>query len=178
VAPGGKRCFAAFSGDVAPALLVFGAEVDLVGPEGARRLPLARLYRNDGMDHLTLKPSELVAAVHLPGAAAGAVSGYAKSRIRGSIDFPLAGAAARVAMDGNRIGALAIALTGVNPYPQLVTGTDAFAGKSLDAAALDRVREMVRTQAKPMKTTTTPPWYRRRVVGALARRLVAQLAGV
>jgi 4-hydroxybenzoyl-CoA reductase subunit beta len=175
VAPGGKRCFAAFSGDVAPALLVFGAEVELAGPDGARRLPLARLYRNDGMDHLTLRPSELVAAVHVP--AAGGASGYAKSRIRGSIDFPLAGVAARVAMDGANVGSLAIALTGVNPCPQMVTGTAAFAGKPLDAAALDRIRDMVRSQAKPMKTTTTPPWYRRRVVGALARRLVAQLAG-
>jgi 4-hydroxybenzoyl-CoA reductase subunit beta len=140
-----------------------------------RRLPLAKLYRNDGMDHLTLKPSELVAAVRLPSVPDSA-SGYAKSRIRGSIDFPLAGAAARVAMDEGRVRALVIALTGVNPYPQLVMGTDAFAGKPLDSAALDRIREMVRTQAKPMKTTTTPPWYRRRVVGALARRLVARLA--
>ena len=35
---------------------------------------------------------------------------------------------------------------------------------------LDAIREMVRTQAKPMRTTTVKPWYRRRVVGALARR--------
>jgi 4-hydroxybenzoyl-CoA reductase subunit beta len=176
VAPGGKRCFAAFSGDVAPALLVFGAEVELAGPEGARRLPLKDFYRNDGMNHLTLKPSELVTAVRVPPASAAA-SGYLKSRIRGSIDFPLAGVAARVAMDGGRIAALDLALTGVNPYPQVVTGTAAFVGKPLDDAALDRIRDMVRSQAKPMKTTTTPPWYRRRVVGALARRLVARLAG-
>jgi 4-hydroxybenzoyl-CoA reductase subunit beta len=80
-------------------------------------------------------------------------------------------------MDGGRIAALDLALTGVNPYPQVVTGTAAFVGKPLDDAALDRIRDMVRSQAKPMKTTTTPPWYRRRVVGALARRLVARLAG-
>ncbi|MBT7756279.1 MAG: 4-hydroxybenzoyl-CoA reductase subunit beta, partial [Rhodospirillaceae bacterium] len=29
VAPGGKKCFAAFSGDVAPALLIFDAEVEI-----------------------------------------------------------------------------------------------------------------------------------------------------
>jgi 4-hydroxybenzoyl-CoA reductase subunit beta len=176
VAPGGKRCFAAFSGDVAPALLVFSAEVELASPDGTRRIPLKDLYRNDGMNHLTLKPSELLTAVRLPQAPEG-VSGYLKSRIRGSIDFPLAGVAARVAMDGATVKSLDIALTGVNPYPQIVTGTGAFVGKPLDGAALDRVREAVRSQAKPMKTTTTPPWYRRRVIGALARRLVAQLAG-
>ena len=178
VAPGGKRCFAAFSGDVAPAMLVHGAEVDLEGPNGARTIPLADLYRDDGMDHLALEADELLVSIRLPKPAAGTVSAYEKSRIRGSIDFPLAGCAVRVTMDGDTVADLAIALTAVNPYPHIVTGLDGFAGKALDGDALDKIREMVRSQAKPMRTTTIRPWYRRRVVGALARRLTAKLAGV
>jgi 4-hydroxybenzoyl-CoA reductase subunit beta len=178
VAPGGKRCFAAFSGDVAPSLLVHGAEIELAGPEGRRRIPLPQLYRNDGKAHLQLKPGEIILAIHLPAATAGNASAYEKARVRGSIDFPLAGAAVRLKMAGNTVEELAIALTGVNPYPQLVTGTDAFVGKPLDEAALDRIRENARRQAKPMRTTTVAPWYRRRVVGALARRLAAQLSGL
>ncbi len=177
VAPGGKRCFAAFSGDVAPAMLVFGATADLEGPGGARTIPLADLYRNDGMDHLTLEDGELLVSVFLPAAPDGTVSAYEKARIRGSIDFPLAGAAVRLRMDGDALAELDIALTAVNPYPHLVKGTDKFVGKPLDTDALDTIREAVRTQAKPMRTTTVRPWYRRRVVGALARRLAARLAG-
>jgi 4-hydroxybenzoyl-CoA reductase subunit beta len=177
VAPGGRRCFAAFSGDVAPAMLVFGATVDLEGPGGARTIPLADLYRNDGMDHLTLQDGELLVSVFLPAAPDGTVSSYEKARIRGSIDFPLAGAAVRLRMDGDMLADLDIALTAVNPYPHLVKGGDKFVGKPLDADALDAIREAVRTQAKPMRTTTVRPWYRRRVVGALARRLAARLAG-
>jgi len=177
VAPGGKRCFAAFSGDVAPAMLVHGAEVDLEGPNGARTIPLVDLYRDDGMDHLTLEADELLVSVRLPKPAAGTVSGYEKSRIRGSIDFPLAGCAVRVTMDGGKVADIAIALTAVNPSPHIVTGLDDFVGKPLDDDALDKIREMVRSQAKPMLTTTVRPWYRRRVVGALARRLTAKLAG-
>jgi 4-hydroxybenzoyl-CoA reductase subunit beta len=105
------------------------------------------------------------------------VSGYEKSRIRGSIDFPLAGCAVRVTMDDGKVADIAIALTAVNPYPHIVTGLDGFVGKPLDEDALDKIREMVRSQAKPMLTTTVRPWYRRRVVGALARRLTAKLAG-
>src|SRR5882757_8605478 len=37
-------CFATFSGDLAPALLTLGAEVDLAGPAGKRTLPLEQLY--------------------------------------------------------------------------------------------------------------------------------------
>ena len=175
VAPGGKRCFAAFSGDVAPAAMVHDAEAEIAGPGGSRRIPLADLYRNDGMDHLTLEPGELLTHLHLPKPAAGVRSAYVKSRVRGSIDFPLAGVAVRTRMDGDKVAALTIALTAVNPYPQIVKGTDAYQGKALDEEALDAIREMVRKQAKPMRTTTVMPWYRRRVVGALARRLVGQL---
>ena len=177
VAPGGKRCFAAFSGDLAPAALVHGAEATLAGPDGRRRVTLDALYRNDGMDHLALEDGEMVVALHLPGATAGIPSGYRKSRIRGSIDFPLAGVAAALAMEDGKIASLDIALTAVNPCPHRVGKIDGFVGGPLDEERLDALRDTVRTQAKPMRTTTVAPWYRRRVVGAMARGLLAELAG-
>jgi 4-hydroxybenzoyl-CoA reductase subunit beta len=178
VAPGGKRCFAAFSGDTAPGLLVSGAEIDVAGPDGARRMALADLYRNDGMAHLTLAPGELLTAVHVPADAAGVPSAYEKARVRGSIDFPLAGAAVWLKRDGGNVAALRIATTGVHTHPAIIRDLDKFAGKALDAAALEEIGEMVRSQSRPMRTTTAKPWYRRRVVGALARRLTARLAGM
>ena len=177
VAPGGKRCFAAFSGDVAPAMMVYEAKIDLEGPNGSRTIPLADLYRDDGMDHLTLEQDELLVSIRLPKAGPGAVSAYEKSRVRGSIDFPLAGCAVRLTEDDGKIADLRIALTAVNPYPQMVNGLADFIGKALDDDALDAISELVRKQAKPMRTTTVRPWYRRRVVGALARKLTVRLAG-
>ena len=174
VASGGKRCFAAFSGDVAPAMMVHGAEVEIAAVGGSRGVPLADIYRDDGMDHLALEPGELLATIHLPKATAGA-SAYEKARVRGSIDFPLAGAAVRLAMAGGKVAELRIALTGVNPLPLEVDGLDKFVDAALDDTALDEIRELVRRQARPMATTTVRPWYRRRVVGALARRLAARL---
>lgn len=175
VAPGGKRCFAAFSGDVAPALLVHGAEIDLAGPSGERSLPLGRLYRDDGMDHLALADGELVTSIRLP-PAAGARSGYEKSRIRGSIDFPLAGVAVRLRLDEGRIADLGVALTGVAPWPFMVRGLGDLEGGPPGEDVLDALRDRVRAQAKPMGTTTVKPWYRRRVAGALARKLARRLA--
>ena len=42
VAPGGKRCWAVWSGDTAPALITLDAEIEIAGPRGIRRLPLAQ----------------------------------------------------------------------------------------------------------------------------------------
>ncbi|MDG2033217.1 MAG: FAD binding domain-containing protein [Rhodospirillales bacterium] len=178
VAPGGKRCFAAFSGDMAPSMLVYDAEVDIASEDGIKRMPLIDLYQNDGLDHLTLKPGELLTAVHLPQVLAGDPSAYEKARVRGSIDFPLAGAAVRLRTSADGlIEDLAIALTAVNPYPQIVSGLEGLIGAKLSKESAMQVRDTVRKQAKPMRTTTVAPWYRRRVIGAITKRLVEELAG-
>ncbi|MCH8111253.1 MAG: FAD binding domain-containing protein, partial [Proteobacteria bacterium] len=175
VAPGGRECFAAYSGDLAPAMLVHEARAGLIGPDGRREIPLADLYRDDGMDHLTMAPGELLASVLLPKETADIPSGYEKSRVRGAIDFPLAGAAARLRTRDGVIEDIHVALTGVRSWPFALTGTDRFVGEVLDDGVLDDLREMARTQSKPMRTGTVAPWYRRRVVGALTRRLAARL---
>jgi 4-hydroxybenzoyl-CoA reductase subunit beta len=49
VAPGGKKCWAVFSGDTAPALLALGAEIEIASAAGVRRIPLSEFYTGDGM---------------------------------------------------------------------------------------------------------------------------------
>ncbi|MFN3566126.1 MAG: FAD binding domain-containing protein, partial [Burkholderiaceae bacterium] len=58
VAPQGRRCHAAFSGDAAPALIAYEAQVEVAGAKGTRRLPLSELYVDDGAKHLALAPDE------------------------------------------------------------------------------------------------------------------------
>jgi 4-hydroxybenzoyl-CoA reductase subunit beta len=178
VAPQGGRCHAAFSGDLAPALIALDAEVELVSARATRRIALAALYRDDGAAHLTLAPDELLVRVHVPRPASGTASGYRKARVRGSIDFPLAGVAIALRMDGAHIAALRVALTGTNAHPLVLEGTDALLGRDVDAAALGALAKLVGKQVSPMRTTATPSHYRRQVAGVLAQRLLRELAGV
>ena len=177
VAPQGKRCHAAFAGDLAPALLVLGAEIDVTGSRGTRRIPLGDLYTDDGAAHLTLTPGEIVAAVRVPPQPAGARAGYRKARARGAIDFPLAGVAARVVMRDGVVAELRVALTGTNSRPFLLDGTADLAGRPLDDAALAKLGKLVQKQVSPMRTTVTHSNYRRQVAAVLAQRLARELAG-
>ncbi len=174
VAPKGDHCFAAFSGDLAPALMVLGAEVEIASPGGGRVIPLPEMYRDDGRAHLLLGPDELVAAVRLP-PDPGWRAGYAKARVRSAIDFPLAGVAAALMAEGAVVTALRVALTGTNSMPIRVRGTEAFVGAPLDEAALERLAGLLPKQIQPMTSTFTPPGYRRRVVANLTRSLLARL---
>lgn len=173
VAPQGQRCHAAFSGDLAPALLAFGAEIDIAGPQGRRRISLSELYVEDGKAHLALAHGELIVAVHLP--SDPPPSAYAKIRLRGAIDFPLAGVAVALAAAGLNIRSLRIALTGTNPRPFLLAGTEFFAGRSVDEKLLQEIDRLVQKQVKPMRTTMASANYRRIAAAALARRLTARL---
>ncbi len=173
VAPQGQRCHAAFSGDLAPALLVFDAQIEIAGADGRRRIPLSALYLEDGLAHLALKPGEIVTAVHLPSVRAR--SGYAKIRQRGAIDFPLAGVAAALSRNGPLIASLRIALTGTNSRPLLLAGTDAFRGRALDDKLLQDIDRAVQKQVQPMRTTLISSNYRRVAAAAMAKRLISKL---
>jgi 4-hydroxybenzoyl-CoA reductase subunit beta len=170
VAPQGKKCRAAYSGDLAPALLVLEARLETSG--NALR-PLRSLYNDDGAKHLALQPGEIVAAVHLPPAKGR--SGYAKLRSRGSIDFPLAGVAIAVSLVNGAIEELRVALTGTNSRPLLIEGTEALVGKESGEATAAALAKLVQKQAGPMRTTLTASDYRRQGAMVLARRLFARL---
>jgi len=176
VAPQGKRCHAAYSGDLAPALLVLGAEVQIAGPGDSRWTPLATLYRDDGAQHLTLAPGEFLLAVRVPIPPQAMRSGYRKARVRDAIDFPLAGVAVALELAEGRVQDLRVALTGTNSRPLLLTGTEEFRGQAADAALGERLVKLVQHQVSPQRTTVTPANYRRQVAAALARRLVNELA--
>ena len=179
-------CFATFSGDLAPALMVLDAEVDLAGPKGRRWLPLQELYagdarhdgsgRGDGKRYLALAPGELVVAVRA-NAIPGLRSAYDKLRIRRSIEYPVAGVAVALRRDGDTLADLRVAITGTNPRPVLLDGTRALCGGPLDGRVFQGLDALVRDQVMSMKTTFTPGHYRRRMAGVLARRLVQRLWG-
>lgn len=175
VAPQGDRCHAAYTGDLAPALLVFEAEIEVAGPGGRRRIPLAELYVEDGRAHLNLGDDDVIVAVHLP--PAGTLrSAYRKIRVRDAIDYPLAGVAVAMSLNGKTIERLRIALTGTNSRPFALDGTDTFVGKAIDEEVLSQIERLVQKQVQPMRTTIVSAQYRRLAAAALARKLTSALA--
>jgi 4-hydroxybenzoyl-CoA reductase subunit beta len=180
-------CFATFSGDLAPALLILDAELDIAGPSGARTIPLADLYigyarkdepvtptRGDGKYFLSLRPGETITAVRAKNVP-GLRSAYDKIRIRRSIEFPVTGVAVALERERDRLTDLRVAFTGTNPRPVRLAGTVALCGGALDQRVFAGLDVLVRDQIMAMKTTFTPGHYRRRVAGVLARRLLRKL---
>jgi 4-hydroxybenzoyl-CoA reductase subunit beta len=178
VVPQKDKCYATFSGDLAPALMVLDAEVELAGPNGRRRIPLPELYdvEGDGIRRTRLGPGELLVAVHLPAAARGRPGTYLKLRVRPSYDFPELGVAASAEFDGRRVRSLRLALGGADPYPRRFDVlTEALVGEVLSDDRLAAFAADVERSVRPVHNTFLLPDYRRRMVPVYVRRALTRL---
>jgi len=177
VAPGGSKCWAAFSGDTPPALLCLDAEIEIASASGLRRMPLRDFYTNDGVAYRNLQPNELVTRVFLPESSADYSGVYRKLRVRGSIDYPLAGVAVVIKRSNGHIADGRLAITAVNPAPLLVKGaSELLTGKILDEALAEAVGNLAAKTAKPLTTSALTPEYRREMIRVFTKRAVLQAA--
>ena len=167
------RCYATYHGDVAPALIVLGAEAEIAGPGGQRTIPLVELFVEDGARRLTLEPGEILSAVIVPPPGRWRAA-YEKARVRDAVDFPLAGVAVAMERDGDRIAGLRVVITGTNSAP-LAVPTGSIVGTAWDAAAAQALEKAVRATSNVLATTVATVRYRRRVLQALTRKLADEL---
>jgi 4-hydroxybenzoyl-CoA reductase subunit beta len=176
VAPGGTKCWAAFSGDTPPALLCLNAEIEIASASTTRRIALRDFYTGEGDDYRKLQPHELLTKVILPHSSSGYGGAYRKLRVRGSIDYPLAGVAVAVKRSNGHIEDIRIALTAVNPAPVLVEGVNALLrnGK-IDEHAAEQAGELASRVAKPLTTSALTPEYRREMIRVFTKRLVSEI---
>ena len=177
VAPGGEKCWAAFSADTPPALLCLNAELEIAGTSGVRRVPLREFYTGLGDSYRKLEPDELLTRVFLPESAADYRGIYRKLRIRGSIDYPLAGVAVVLKRSNGHVSDARLAITAVNPAPMLVKGaTQMLEGKTVDEGLAEAVGDLAARTAKPLTTSALTPEYRREMIRVFTMRAVLAAA--
>ena len=178
VAPGSPRCWAVSSSDAAPALWSLGAQVRLVGPGGERLLPIAALYRDDGIQYLSKRADEILTEIVLP-PADGWRSAYLKLRRRGAFDFPILGVAAAVQLEGDVVRAARIVLGAVASLPREATRAAALlVGQRLTGEAIEAAAEAATGPARPLDNTDLTHPYRKKVARVYVARALARIAGL
>jgi 4-hydroxybenzoyl-CoA reductase subunit beta len=177
VAPGGVKCWAAFSGDTPPALLCLKAEIEIADANGTRRIPLQDFYTGDGVNYRRLLANELVTRVFLAAESADYRGIYRKLRVRGSIDYPLAGVAVVMKRSNGHVADARVAMTAVNPAPMLVMRAgELLIGRTVDEALAEAVGDLAASTAKPLTTSALTPEYRREMIRVFTKRAVLAAA--
>jgi 4-hydroxybenzoyl-CoA reductase subunit beta len=178
VAPGSPRCWAVSSSDTAPVLWALGATARLAGPAGERTLPVAALFKDDGIDYLAKRPDEIVTELALP-SDDGWASVYLKLRRRGSFDFPVLGVAAAVRREGDVVREARIVLGAVASQPrEATTAGAALVGERLTSETITGAAELAAGPSKPLDNTDFTHPYRKKVTRVYVARALARLAGL
>ncbi len=178
VAPSSPRCWAVSSSDTAPVLWSLGARVRLMGPGGERTVPMAALYRDDGIEYLAKRADEILTEIVLP-PADGWRSAYLKLRRRGSFDFPILGVAAALRLEGDVVREARIVLGAVASLPREAPKAAAvLVGQRLTAETIEAAADAAAGPARPLDNTDLTHPYRKKLARVYVARALARIAGL
>jgi len=176
VAPSSPRCWAVSSSDTAPMAIALDGVVNLSGPDGEREIPVAALYQDDGIAYMAKKPYEVLTGLRLR-AEPDARSAYVKLRRRGSIDFPIAGAAVALRLEGETVTACHIVLSAVASHPLEAVAAERFLiGKRLDEESIREAAELAAKPAKPLDNVDLSHFWRKKMVRVVVEQALEKAA--
>jgi xanthine dehydrogenase YagS FAD-binding subunit len=144
---------------VAPVLIAYGATVRLLGPHGAREIPVEKFFvipRGEQQREHDLVPNEIVAEIVLP-KQHGVRAAHYEVRQKEAFDWPYATAAVALTMNGSTVRSARVVMGHVAPIPWVsAEAAQALAGKAVTpatadqaaAAAVDAARSLGHNQQK------------------------------
>jgi xanthine dehydrogenase YagS FAD-binding subunit len=149
------RCVAVNPSDSAPALIALDAKFVLRTSSGERILDAEDYFIGPQIDitrlHI-LKPGDLLTAIRIPSAWAGARFFFEKVRDRNVWDFPLLNVASAMQVSGNTIESIRIAVNGAAARPlRLKEVEDAVRGKPATAATGEMAGKLAVQGAVPLQ---------------------------
>ncbi|MDH3255836.1 MAG: FAD binding domain-containing protein [Acidobacteriota bacterium] len=181
VAPSSPRCWAHSASDAAPALAALDARVVLNSSDGEREVPLLDLYRDDGIDYLTITPNEVLTRVLLPSDSdqTQCSGAFWKLRRRGSIDFAVLSVAVAVWRNAAGIVERARILLGaVSSRPaEAREAAEHLIGNQPSAERIGEAAQLARKAATPLDNTDFKAQWRGLMVERYAEAALAEALG-
>ncbi len=145
-APKGKKCWAAFMSDIAPALLCLDARVTIADSDGDQQIKIEELYTNDALKPLSLKTGQMITKIIIPGTQDACGSGFAKFTVREVIEFAVVnvGVFLAVEKDLKTCKQARIAVGAISGGPQRAVDAEAWlAGKKLSKETINIVLQKI-----------------------------------
>lgn len=167
----GNLCNASPAADNAPALLCLDAVVNIVGPAGTRRLPLADFFRGPGATALT--PAEIVTSVAVPPPFSRCGMVYQSLSARVQQDCSAAGVAALVAFEGEVCRKVRIVIGACAPVPMRARKCeDMITDKPLDDDLIRKSAAVAGEETMPISDLRATADYRLKMVTVLTMRVL------
>jgi xanthine dehydrogenase YagS FAD-binding subunit len=152
---GADRCVAVHPADSAPALIVLDAKFVIRTAKGERVVDAEDYFVGPETDITRLniiEPGDLLTAIRIPAAWAGAKFYFEKVRDRNVWDFPLMNVASAMVLRGNSIERIRIAVNAVAPRPMRLKAVEAAVrGRPADAETGEMAGKLAVQGAVPLQ---------------------------
>jgi len=171
---GGNIANASPAADTPPALLAYGAEVELVSASGTRVVPYAEFHT--GYKQTVMRGDELIAGVRLPRPAEGARHFYRKVGTRRAQAISKVCFAALAEVEGETLKEVRVALGSVAPVVLRCRRTeDVLRGRRPDGEVLRAALEELGREVTPIDDVRSTARYRLRVAQNLLEEFLSGL---
>ncbi|MGD1035245.1 MAG: xanthine dehydrogenase family protein subunit M [Candidatus Dormibacteria bacterium] len=163
----GNICHASPAADTVPALLIYGAELNISSARGARRLPLSEFLVGPG--RTALERGELVTSIDLPVGPPGHAEAFGKVTRRRGVDLATVNLACMV----DARGRTQFACGAVGPRAFLVADeSGVLADPSAEEAARQQVLGDLLNHASPISDVRASREYREAMLHVMSLRLL------
>jgi len=137
---------------LAPALIAYGAKLQVFGPKGAREVAVEKFFAMPASPtdrEQNLKPNEIVTEIIVPIPPAGTKSATYEVRQKEALDWPLAAASVVLEMKGNEVKTAKVVMGHVAPVPWPAEAAgQALAGKAVSEETANAAGEAAVRGAK------------------------------
>ncbi len=173
---GGNLAHGSPAGDMAPALLVLDASIELRSVRGKRLVRAVDFWKGPGKT--TRKSDEIVTSIRVPVGHTPCACAWKKLGLRKADAISVVSVAVRIALTPNgAVDVARVAVGAVAPTPLRVAKSEnALAGKALSAETMAHAAAEAAASSTPIDDLRGSAAYRRRVVEALVRRALAEIA--
>lgn len=167
----GNLCFGEPHADPPALLVALGAEVELQGAKGCRRLELAEFQR--GAYEAALGEDEVLTAIEVPLPGPGVRAAYVNFKV---LERPTAGAAVVGRVEGGRFAAAPVVVVGAaDEVPRRVDATMLQGASAADEGVLAALAEAAAGAVDPVDDLSGSAEYKKHLAGVLVRRAAAAL---
>ncbi|HEX8163146.1 MAG TPA: xanthine dehydrogenase family protein subunit M [Pyrinomonadaceae bacterium] len=171
---GGNVANASPAADSPPALLAYGAEIELVSSGGARRVKYEEFHT--GYKQTAMRADELISRVRLPRASGDLRSYYRKVGTRRAQAISKVCLAATASVREGRADAIRVAVGSVAPTVVLCARTgELLRGQKIDEGLIAAARETLSREIAPIDDIRSTAEYRLRVAANLLEEFLTSL---
>jgi len=169
----GNICHASPAANGSIPLLLYEAECEIQGPEGARVTPMERLLV--GVNKTTLQSGEILTGIRIPLPPAKSKGVYYKFALRRAVDLGIVGVGTLVTTENGFFEDVRIALGAVAPKPFRARGAErVLLGKGIEGQLIRKAAEEASSECSPVTDIRASKEYRVELIKELTSRAIRE----